>query len=117
MFAMCLIYFLYNLDFCQLSWMQFSMADLGSLSQNLQLPQWEETVTGSRTRYEQTIKALADKYPSENLLLVTHGKLDSSIQTRIVVTICHLFQRLPICNVMLKDIWSLSLNNVIFIPI
>ncbi|XP_007052244.2 PREDICTED: uncharacterized protein LOC18614423 [Theobroma cacao] len=39
-----------------------------------ELPQWEETVTGSRTRYEQTIKALADKYPSENLLLVTHGE-------------------------------------------
>ncbi|KAJ6709938.1 PHOSPHOGLYCERATE MUTASE FAMILY PROTEIN [Salix koriyanagi] len=39
-----------------------------------ELPQWEETVMGARTRYEQIIKALADKYPSENLLLVTHGE-------------------------------------------
>ncbi|XP_022756954.1 uncharacterized protein LOC111304566 isoform X2 [Durio zibethinus] len=39
-----------------------------------ELPQWEETVMGARTRYEQIIKALVDKYPSENLLLVTHGE-------------------------------------------
>ncbi|XP_022769658.1 uncharacterized protein LOC111313260 [Durio zibethinus] len=39
-----------------------------------ELPRWEETVMGTRTRYEQIIKALADKYPSENLLLVTHGE-------------------------------------------
>ncbi|EEF50287.1 conserved hypothetical protein [Ricinus communis] len=39
-----------------------------------ELPRWEETVTSSRTRYEQIVKALADKYPSENLLLVTHGE-------------------------------------------
>ncbi|XP_059651629.1 uncharacterized protein LOC132299170 [Cornus florida] len=39
-----------------------------------ELPQWEETVIGARTRYEQIIKALADKFPSENLLLVTHGE-------------------------------------------
>ncbi|GAV72136.1 His_Phos_1 domain-containing protein [Cephalotus follicularis] len=38
------------------------------------LPQWEETVVGARTRYAEIIKALADKYPSENLLLVTHGE-------------------------------------------
>ncbi|KAK3019680.1 hypothetical protein RJ639_004155 [Escallonia herrerae] len=38
------------------------------------LPQWEETVTGARARYVRVIKALADKYPSENLLLVTHGE-------------------------------------------
>ncbi|GKV04075.1 hypothetical protein SLEP1_g16286 [Rubroshorea leprosula] len=37
-------------------------------------PKWEETVVGTRTRYETIIKALADKYPSENLLLVTHGE-------------------------------------------
>ncbi|XP_038683381.1 uncharacterized protein LOC119983735 [Tripterygium wilfordii] len=39
-----------------------------------ELPEWEETVAGARSRYEQIIKALADKYPSENLLLVTHGE-------------------------------------------
>lgn len=37
------------------------------------MPQWEETVSETRTRYAKIIKALADKYPSENLLLVTHG--------------------------------------------
>lgn len=30
---------------------------------------------GARDRYAQIIKALADKYPSENILLVSHGKL------------------------------------------
>ncbi|CAK9146208.1 unnamed protein product [Ilex paraguariensis] len=39
-----------------------------------ELPQWEETVTDARSRYAQIIKALADKVPSENLLLVTHGE-------------------------------------------
>ncbi|KAJ4727234.1 Phosphoglycerate mutase family protein [Melia azedarach] len=39
-----------------------------------QLPQWEEPLGGARERYEQMIKALANKYPSENLLLVTHGE-------------------------------------------
>ncbi|KAK6142988.1 hypothetical protein DH2020_023336 [Rehmannia glutinosa] len=39
------------------------------------LPQWQETVEGARARYLEVIKTLADKYPSENLLLVTHGKL------------------------------------------
>ncbi|KAL5862282.1 hypothetical protein ACOSQ3_003563 [Xanthoceras sorbifolium] len=39
-----------------------------------EMPQWEETVSSTRSRYEQIIKALADKYPSENLLLVTHGE-------------------------------------------
>ncbi|XVF79790.1 hypothetical protein PTKIN_Ptkin15bG0017900 [Pterospermum kingtungense] len=38
-----------------------------------ELPQWEETLMANTSRYEQIIKALADKYPSENLLLVTHG--------------------------------------------
>lgn len=31
-------------------------------------------VRDARSRYEQIIKALADKYPSQNLLLVTHGE-------------------------------------------
>ncbi|XWS32406.1 hypothetical protein CRYUN_Cryun23aG0156800 [Craigia yunnanensis] len=51
----------------------------GTLDHNVEqvykeLPQWEETVMGTRTRYEQIIKTLADKYPSENLLLVSHGE-------------------------------------------
>ncbi|XP_010544584.1 PREDICTED: uncharacterized protein LOC104817198 [Tarenaya hassleriana] len=39
-----------------------------------ELPRWEETVEGCRDRYLNIVKALADKYPSENLLLVTHGE-------------------------------------------
>ncbi|XP_058221691.1 uncharacterized protein LOC131331785 [Rhododendron vialii] len=39
-----------------------------------ELPRWEETVMGARDRYAQIIKALADKYPSENILLVSHGE-------------------------------------------
>lgn len=39
-----------------------------------QLPEWQETIEGARARYLEVIKALADKYPSENLLLVTHGE-------------------------------------------
>ncbi|KAK6920359.1 Histidine phosphatase superfamily, clade-1 [Dillenia turbinata] len=39
-----------------------------------ELPHWEETVLGARNRYKRVIQALADKYPSENLLLVTHGE-------------------------------------------
>lgn len=37
------------------------------------MPEWEESVSQTRARYEQIIKDLADKHPSENLLLVTHG--------------------------------------------
>ncbi|KAK8565945.1 hypothetical protein V6N12_059489 [Hibiscus sabdariffa] len=44
-----------------------------------EVPQWEETSQGTRSRHEQIFKALADKYPSENLLLVTHCKLNSWI--------------------------------------
>ncbi|XP_058757598.1 uncharacterized protein LOC131630875 [Vicia villosa] len=39
-----------------------------------QLPKWEESVTLAKVRYQQTITNLADKYPTENLLLVTHGE-------------------------------------------
>ncbi|KAK4416054.1 hypothetical protein Salat_2712800 [Sesamum alatum] len=39
-----------------------------------QLPKWQETVEDARARYVEVIKTLADKYPSENLLLVTHGE-------------------------------------------
>lgn len=38
------------------------------------MPKWEEFVEGCRERYVKIVKALADKYPTENLLLVTHGK-------------------------------------------
>ncbi|KAG6434481.1 hypothetical protein SASPL_106118 [Salvia splendens] len=39
-----------------------------------ELPGWQETREGARDRYMQVITSLADKYPSENLLLVTHGE-------------------------------------------
>ncbi|OWM64881.1 uncharacterized protein LOC116205166 [Punica granatum] len=38
------------------------------------LPKWGETSSDARARYERVIHALADKYPSENLLLITHGE-------------------------------------------
>ncbi|KAL0373440.1 UNVERIFIED_CONTAM: hypothetical protein Sradi_3259700 [Sesamum radiatum] len=38
-----------------------------------QLPKWQETVEDARARYVEVMKTLADKYPSENLLLVTHA--------------------------------------------
>ncbi|CAI0385689.1 unnamed protein product [Linum tenue] len=39
-----------------------------------EMPQWGESVAAARTRYTEIIKALADKYPAENLLLVSHGE-------------------------------------------
>ncbi|GFQ07844.1 hypothetical protein PHJA_002928400 [Phtheirospermum japonicum] len=39
-----------------------------------ELPRWQETAEGARARYLEVIKRLADKYPKENLLLVTHGE-------------------------------------------
>lgn len=39
-----------------------------------EVPKWGESVKGARIRYASVIKALADKYPDENLLLVTHGE-------------------------------------------
>ncbi|KAI4370340.1 hypothetical protein MLD38_018703 [Melastoma candidum] len=39
-----------------------------------EVPHWEETLLASRSRYEQVILGLANKYPLENLLLVTHGE-------------------------------------------
>lgn len=41
---------------------------------NGQLPQWEEAFVDARDRFLHVIHALADKYPAENLLLITHGK-------------------------------------------
>ncbi|XXG66548.1 hypothetical protein AAC387_Pa06g0098 [Persea americana] len=39
-----------------------------------ELPKWEEPIENARRRYKEVIMALADKYPHENLLLVTHGE-------------------------------------------
>ncbi|XP_077245005.1 uncharacterized protein LOC143884983 [Tasmannia lanceolata] len=39
-----------------------------------EMPEWEEPVNAARRRYEGVITALADKYPHENLLIVTHGE-------------------------------------------
>ncbi|XP_027106541.2 uncharacterized protein LOC113761346 [Coffea eugenioides] len=39
-----------------------------------EIPQWGELPADARIRYCSVIKELADKYPSENLLLVTHGE-------------------------------------------
>lgn len=47
------------------------------------LPEWEETLESARARYVEVVKALADKYPSENLLLVTHGEGVGSIFTEL----------------------------------
>ncbi|KAJ0964314.1 hypothetical protein J5N97_029436 [Dioscorea zingiberensis] len=39
-----------------------------------ELPKWEETLAGARSRYYAIFRDLADKFPHENLLLVTHGE-------------------------------------------
>ncbi|XP_030465094.1 uncharacterized protein LOC115684492 [Syzygium oleosum] len=39
-----------------------------------ELPHWGETEPKARDRYLHTIHSLADSYPSENLLLITHGE-------------------------------------------
>ncbi|RDX66290.1 hypothetical protein CR513_54958, partial [Mucuna pruriens] len=58
-----------------------------------ELPKWEESVLQAGARYQQLIKDLADKYPSENLLLVTHGEgvkvAVSSIRKDAVVSEVH----------------------------
>ncbi|XP_004510117.1 uncharacterized protein [Cicer arietinum] len=56
-----------------------AMLPSGTVDNNVErvykkLPEWEESVSQTRARYEQIIKDLADKHPSENLLLVTHGE-------------------------------------------
>ncbi|CAH2063384.1 unnamed protein product [Thlaspi arvense] len=63
----------------------FSISDLeamfpeGMVDHNVdriykEMPKWEESLEGCRDRYVKVVKALADKYPTENLLLVTHGE-------------------------------------------
>ncbi|CAH8304701.1 unnamed protein product [Eruca vesicaria subsp. sativa] len=39
-----------------------------------EMPKWEETVESCRERYVKVVNTLADKYPTENLLLITHGE-------------------------------------------
>lgn len=56
-----------------------AMLPAGTVDNNVEmvyreLPKWEESVLQARARYQQTIKNLADKYPTENLLFVTHGE-------------------------------------------
>ncbi|XP_019160956.1 PREDICTED: uncharacterized protein LOC109157564 [Ipomoea nil] len=48
------------------------------------LPEWEETAPAARARYMEVVKALADKYPSENLLLVTHGEGVGSVFSAVM---------------------------------
>nr|GMC82838.1 Ubiquitin-associated and SH3 domain-containing protein [Ipomoea batatas] len=48
------------------------------------LPEWEESAPAARARYMEVVKALADKYPSENLLLVTHGEGVGSVFSDIM---------------------------------
>ncbi|KAE9597787.1 hypothetical protein Lal_00041478 [Lupinus albus] len=56
-----------------------AMLPSGTVDNNVErvykeLPQWEQPVLHAWARYEQIVKDLADKYPTENLLLVTHGE-------------------------------------------
>ncbi|CAN1188563.1 hypothetical protein LINPERPRIM_LOCUS35464 [Linum perenne] len=44
-----------------------------------EMPKWGESGMAARTRYTEIIKALADRYPNENLLLVSHGESQYSI--------------------------------------
>ncbi|KAF3484490.1 hypothetical protein F2Q69_00057222 [Brassica cretica] len=47
-----------------------------------EMPKWGETVEECRARYVKVVKALADKYPTENLILVTHGEgLETTFST------------------------------------
>ncbi|VFQ84311.1 unnamed protein product [Cuscuta campestris] len=38
-----------------------------------QIPEWEESEEGARERFMHVFRTLADKYPRDNLLIVTHG--------------------------------------------
>ncbi|KAL0714879.1 hypothetical protein Bca4012_021858 [Brassica carinata] len=47
-----------------------------------EMPTWGESEEDCRDRYVKVVKALADKYPTENLLLITHGEgLDTTFST------------------------------------
>jgi hypothetical protein len=59
-----------------------------------ELPQWEESVASARARYANIFQALADKYPKENLLLVTHGMLHSLLHHLMNINPCHCIKNL-----------------------
>ncbi|KAK4752316.1 hypothetical protein SAY87_021114 [Trapa incisa] len=46
------------------------------------LPKWGETREDARARYERVLRAIADKYPCDNLLFITHGEgLKATVST------------------------------------
>ncbi|KAK2360327.1 Phosphoglycerate mutase family protein [Trifolium repens] len=56
-----------------------AMLPAGTVDNNVEmvykeLPKWEESVLQARARYQHTIEKLADKYPTKNLLFITHGE-------------------------------------------
>jgi broad specificity phosphatase PhoE len=70
---------------------------------------WEEELSRTRARYQQIVKDLADKYPTENLLLVTHGmyhiqflvhKIDLFVTLESLLILCN--PRLSIDNTAAK---------------
>ncbi|WJX39516.1 hypothetical protein P8452_27050 [Trifolium repens] len=68
--------------------MREAILPAGTVDYNVQkvyneLPQWGESFSQARARYQQTIKELADKYPTENLLFLTHGE---ALQTALSST-------------------------------
>lgn len=46
----------------------------------LQLPDWEEDTNIGHERYAKTFTAVADKFPDEDILCVSHGKRFVSIR-------------------------------------
>ncbi|XP_042480202.1 uncharacterized protein LOC122061086 [Macadamia integrifolia] len=56
------------------------------------MPKWGESKTDVRDRYQGIIKALAEKYPHENLLLVTHAEA-------LVVAISALLENVAVSGV------------------
>ncbi|CAJ2669931.1 unnamed protein product [Trifolium pratense] len=56
-----------------------AMLPIGTVDNNVEmiykeLPKWEESVLQARARYQHTIEKLADKFPTQNLLFITHGE-------------------------------------------
>lgn len=65
--------FAFNISECEAS-LPSGTIDHSSKPVYPKLPQWGEGMEDAHKRYIQVIKATADKYPSENLLFVTHGE-------------------------------------------
>nr|XP_009385162.2 PREDICTED: uncharacterized protein LOC103972528 [Musa acuminata subsp. malaccensis] len=69
-----------------------------------ELPHWEESALEARKRYVSVIGALAEKYPNENLLLVSHGEaigvsITSALEDSMVFDVeycasCHLQRKI-----------------------